>query len=199
MLSSGARLAVCRWNKRRSIFSAIPCRTTCPTGAAGVTVGMARTGCSVKPMTPSRRWVRLSYRRNSSKTRRSLQSSSVLAARSCKILHDLAAKTELDCKLLRVFDEFLRYDKRTQRREGVMGFSEQPVRAMPTVASAAAVGHVVLQGIAENMLRRSFHRHTTSRTSDDNIQLTFPIDTLAAIGNSNRFAVSDHCRNRLRE
>src|SRR5215475_6366917 len=92
------------------------------------------------------------------------------------ILHDLAAKTELDCKLLRVFDEFLRYDKRTQRCEGVMGFSEQPVRAMPTVASAAAVGHVVLQGIAENMLRRSFHRHTTSRTSDDNIQLTFPID-----------------------
>src|SRR5262249_19950751 len=84
MLSSGARLAVCRWNKRRSIFSAIPCRTTCPTGAAGVTVGMARTGCSVKPMTPSRRWVRLSYRRNSSKTRRSLQSSSVLAATACK-------------------------------------------------------------------------------------------------------------------
>src|SRR5215813_14403282 len=115
------------------------------------------------------------------------------------ILHDLAAQTELDCKLLRVLDEFLRYDKRTQRCEGVMGFSEQPVRAMPTVASAAAVGHVVLQGIAENMLRRSFHRHTTSRTSDDNIQLTFPIDTLAAIGNSNRFAVSDHCRNRLGE
>src|SRR5215813_9306121 len=70
---------------------------------------------------------------------------------------------------------------------------------MPTVASAAAVGHVVLQGIAENMLRRSFHRHTASRTSDDNIQLTLPIDALAAIGNSNRFAVSDHRRNRLGE
>src|SRR5215831_17713338 len=101
------------------------------------------------------------------------------------VLHNLAAQTELDCKLLRVFDEFFRYDKRTQRREGVMGFTEQPVRAMPTVASAAAVGYVVLQGIAENMLRRSFHRHTTSRTSDDNIQLALPIDTLAAIGNSN--------------
>src|SRR5262245_21871643 len=70
---------------------------------------------------------------------------------------------------------------------------------MSTVASAAAVGHVVLQRIAENMLRRSFHRHTASRTSDDNIQLTLPIDTLAAIGNSNRFAVGDHCRNRLGE
>src|SRR5215467_13059476 len=115
------------------------------------------------------------------------------------VLHNLAAKTELNCKLLRVLDEFLRYDKRTQRREGVMGFSEQPVRAMPTVASAAAVGHVVLQRIAENMLRRSFHRHTASRTSDDNIQLTLPIDTLTAIGNSNRFAVGDHCRNRLGE
>src|SRR5262245_15270770 len=49
------------------------------------------------------------------------------------------------------------------------------------------------------MLRRSFHRYTASRTSDDNIQLTLPIDTLAAIGNSNRFAVSDHRRNRLGE
>src|SRR5215510_2716775 len=70
---------------------------------------------------------------------------------------------------------------------------------MSTVASAAAVGHVVLQGVAKNMLCRSFHRHTASRTSDDNIQLTFPIDTLAAIGNSNRFAVGDHRRNRLGE
>src|SRR5215831_21114435 len=70
---------------------------------------------------------------------------------------------------------------------------------MPTVASAAAVGYVVLQGIAENMLRRSFHRHTASGAPDDNIQLALPIDTLAAIGNSNRFAVSDHRRNRLGE
>src|SRR5262249_4639536 len=70
---------------------------------------------------------------------------------------------------------------------------------MPIAARAAAVGHVVLQGISENMLRRSLHRHTTSRASDDNIQLAFPIDTLAAIGNSNRFAVGDHRRNRLGE
>src|SRR5262247_1250895 len=70
---------------------------------------------------------------------------------------------------------------------------------MPTIASAAAVGHVVLQRIAENMLRRPFHRHTASRTPDDNIQLALPIDTLAAIWNSNRFAVSDHRRNRLGE
>src|SRR5262249_16343460 len=115
------------------------------------------------------------------------------------VLHDLAAKTELDCKLLRVFDEFLRYDKRTQRREGVMGFTEQPVRAMPTVTPAAPVGHVVLQGIAENVLRRLFHRHTASRAPDDNIQLALPIDTLAGIGNSNRFAVRDHRRNGLGE
>src|SRR5262245_18842976 len=115
------------------------------------------------------------------------------------VLHDLAAQTELDCKLLRVPDEFLRYDKWAKRREGVMGFTEQPVRAMPTVASTTAVGHVVLQGIAENMLRRSFHRHAARRAPNDNIQLALPIDTLSAIGNSNRFAVSDHCRNRLGE
>src|SRR5215510_10530165 len=115
------------------------------------------------------------------------------------VLHDLAAETELNRKLLRILDEFLRYDKWTQRRKGVMGFTEQPVRPMPTVPSAAAVRYVVLQGIAENMLRRSFHRHTARRTPDDNIQLALPIDTLAAVGNSNRFAVRDHRRNRLGE
>src|SRR5262245_8734724 len=112
-----------------------------------------------------------------------------------RVLHDLAAQAELNCELLWVLDEFPRYDKRTQGGEGVMGFAEQPVRAMPTVATATAVGDVVLQGIAENVLRRSFYWHAASGTPDDNIQLALPIDTLAATRNSNRFAVSDHRRN----
>src|SRR4029453_7143509 len=53
MLSSGVRLAACRWNERRNIFLAIRCRTTSPTAVAVATVGMARTGCSGKHKTPS--------------------------------------------------------------------------------------------------------------------------------------------------
>src|SRR4029453_1298 len=82
------------------------------------------------------------------------------------VLHDLAAQAEPNCELLRVLDEFLWYDKGTQWGEGVMGFAEQPVRAMPTVATTTAVGDVVLHVIAKNMFRRSFPPHPAGVTPE---------------------------------
>ena len=81
----------------------------------------------------------------------------------------------------RILHELFGHDEGPERSEGVVVLADEPIGAAHlAVATAAAIGHVDLHRVAEDVVGRAGDRHVLRGLADDHVELALEVDVGAS-------------------
>ena len=110
------------------------------------------------------------------------------------VLHRLPVDRQRLADVHRIAVELLRHNPRPHRSEGVVALADEPVRpaeARLFLRAPAAIRHVELDGVAEDVILRLRRGHILRLLADDDGQLALPVDPLAPARHQDVVAVAD--------